>query len=237
MAGILVQLALSWIILWFFAKEHLTVLGIIPTKKRLINLCIGFGFAAICCVLYFGIKALIEKSAWRINHNYSLSNALSSSWWVFISVLYEELIFRGALLYLAIKKLGAKKACILSAVSFGIYHWFTFNAWGNPMAMIFVFFMTGIWGYMFAMAFVKTKSLYLPIGLHLGWNLVNMIVFSFGAMQTQFIVKTPDVQLPLISWLTILLIQTFTLPVLIFWYLRLPSNKENRMIQNQGLSQ
>jgi hypothetical protein len=35
---------------------------------------------------------------------------------------------------------------------------------GNPLQMTIVFIMTGIWGAMFAMAFARTKSLFLPMG-------------------------------------------------------------------------
>ncbi len=48
------------------------------------------------------------------------------------------------------------------------------------MAMLVVFIVTGFMGYVFAIAYAKTKSLILPFGLHLGWNLVNHNIFSNG---------------------------------------------------------
>jgi membrane protease YdiL (CAAX protease family) len=220
MLGILVELALSWLILWLFARKHLPVLGIVPTKNRLINLLIGFVLAASCCFLYFAVKSFFEKSGWTINKSFTAMAALKSSWWVFISVLFEELIFRGALLYLAIKFIGVVKACLLSAICFGIYHWFSFNAFGNPVQMLFIFLMTGTWGYMFAMAFAKTKSLYLPIALHFGWNLVNIVVFSYGPLGEQLIYKYRGPPLPGIQSIIVFAFQLFPLPVLVFWYLR-----------------
>ena len=223
--GILVQLALSWLLLWLFAKKHLTALGILPTKSRLINLLIGFLFAALCCILYFGIKTYFDKGTWTINKNFTGIVALKSSWWVLISVLFEELIFRGALLYIAIKLIGITKACILSAVCFGIYHWFSFGAFGNPVQMIIIFLMTGFWGYMFAMAFARTRSLYLPIGLHFGWNLVSTVVFSNGPLGNQLILKYNGLFLTIIPSLIVFALQVFPLPVITFWYLRRYKNK------------
>jgi uncharacterized protein len=220
MVGILVEVALSWLILWVLAKKHLTVLGIIPTKTRLIHLLIGFLLAVFCCFLYFSVKTYFEKSEWIINKNFTAMAALKSSWWVVISVLFEELIFRGALLYLAIKIMGVTKACLLSAICFGIYHWFSYGAFGNPVQMFFIFLMTGLWGYMFAMAFAKTKTLYLPVGLHFGWNLVQTVVFSQGPLGDQLIFKYTGEPISGMQSLLAFAVQLFTLPLLCLWYLR-----------------
>ena len=160
-----------------------------------------------------------------INKNFTGIVALKSSWWVLISVLFEELIFRGALLYIAIKLIGITKACILSAVCFGIYHWFSYGAFGNPVQMLFIFLMTGFWGYMFAMAFARTRSLYLPIGLHFGWNLVSTVVFSNGPLGNQLILKYNGLFLTIIPSLIVFALQVFPLPVITFWYLRRYKNK------------
>jgi uncharacterized protein len=74
-----------------------------------------------------------------------------------------------------------------SASAFGIYHWFTFGVWGNFMAMILVFVVTGLMGYVFAVAYVKTKSIVLPVGIHLGWNWINNTVFSNGPNGVQML--------------------------------------------------
>jgi len=46
--------------------------------------------------------------------------------------------------------------------------------------MLLVFLVTGFMGYVFAVSYYKTKSIILPIGLHLGWNLINHNIFSNG---------------------------------------------------------
>ena len=78
-------------------------------------------------------------------------------WWNIKSVLYEELIFRGVLFYILIKKLGALKALIISSVAFGIYHWFTYEILGNVPAMIYVFFFTGVVGMLYGYGYIKTR--------------------------------------------------------------------------------
>ena len=61
MIGILVQLAISWLIIWFFEKGNLSVLGLFPTRKRLIDFMIFFLLTAICCASDFFLKMYFGK--------------------------------------------------------------------------------------------------------------------------------------------------------------------------------
>src|SRR4051812_15293593 len=142
MAGIIVELVISWLLLWFICKKHISVLGFKPTKNRAANLVIGFLIAASCCTMYQIMTTAFIDNSWVLNKQLTGKTILESSRWTLVSVLYEELIFRGAILYIAIKKFGVTKACILSAACFGIYHWFTFNVLGNPFMMVITFLMT-----------------------------------------------------------------------------------------------
>ncbi|WP_201770126.1 CPBP family intramembrane glutamic endopeptidase [Mangrovimonas yunxiaonensis] len=81
-----------------------------------------------------------------------------------------------------IQKIGTKRGVLISAIAFGIYHWFSYGVLGNIMAMILVFIGTGLMGYAWAWAFSKTKSIMLPFGLHLGWNFVYNTIFSKGPL-------------------------------------------------------
>jgi membrane protease YdiL (CAAX protease family) len=233
MAGILVELMISWLLLWFISKKHLSVLGFTPTKSRFINLLFGFLVAAIFGVIYYMSFTVFANNNWTVNEAFTGLKMAISSRWTIISVLYEELIFRGALLYIAIQKLGTKKACILSTVSFGVYHWFSMGAFGNPVQMIILFFMTGIWGFMFAMAYAKTKSLYLPIGLHFGWNLISTVVFSQGPLGNQLLINIGGEKIGGFLSLVIFIFQVFAVPLIVFWYLNWLSKKEKRSIDKE----
>lgn len=234
MGGIIVELIISWLLLWFISKKHLSVLGFTPTKTRFLDLLFGFLAAAICCVIYYMSFTVFTNNNWTINEAFTGLKMAISSRWTIISVLYEELIFRGALLYIAIQKVGTKKACILSAISFGVYHWFSMGVFGNPMQMIIIFFMTGIWGFMFAMAFAKTKSLYLPIGLHFGWNLISSVVFSQGPLGNQLLINTGGEKIgEFLSLIIFIFLQVLAVPLITFWYLNRFSKKQKLTIDNE----
>lgn len=182
MLGIIVQLAISWLLIWLFEKKDLGVLGLWPTRKRLADFGLFFIVTALCAASGFLIRIILAKETWGINPALTFNLVLNGIWWNIKSVLFEELIFRGVLLYIMIKRLGAVKAIIISAIAFGIYHWFSFGVLGNVQQMIGVFIITGVMGLIYAFGYARTLSLYIPIAIHLGWNLTSGFIFSQGAI-------------------------------------------------------
>jgi len=200
MIGIIVQLAISWLLVWLFEKGDLKVLGFFPTKRRLLDFAFFFLVTAICCSSDFILRMLFAKQEWKLNPEFSFRLILSGTWWNIKSVLYEELIFRGVLFYMLIKKLGALKAIVLSAAAFGIYHWFSFEVIGDIKQMIFIFLATGFMGLLYAYGYAKTFSLFIPSAIHLGWNLTRSVVFSEGVIGNQLLVQEKPVQEVTVSY-------------------------------------
>ena len=86
--------------------------------------------------------------------------------------------------------LGVAYAIVISAVAFGIYHWFSFGIIGNATQMVYVFIITGIMGVLLAYAYTKTYSLYIPIAIHFGWNLMHSFIFSSFILMNGVYLKT-----------------------------------------------
>jgi uncharacterized protein len=209
MIGIIVQLALSWLIVWFFEKGDLRFLGLYPSKKRLLDFLLFFIITGICCAMGFFLKMLIAKQQWVINPDLNALLILKGVWFNIKSVLFEELIFRGVFLYILIKKLGITKAIIISAAAFGVYHWFSHELFGNIQAMIIEFIITCAMGAVLAYAYSKTYSLYIPIAIHLGWGIVQQTVFSDGPIGHQLFIEVmprPVLTVSLFSFLGMLLL-------------------------------
>lgn len=180
MIGILIQLAVSWLIIWLVERKNLSVLGFHITRQHLVDFILFFFVTASICALAFLLKMYFGNLQWQVNPHLSAQLILSGIWWNIKSVLFEELIFRGVLFYILLKKLGNVKAIIISAAAFGIYHWFSFGVFGNPVQMAITFLITGAMGLVLAYGYAKTYSLYIPIGIHLGWNLTQIFIFSQG---------------------------------------------------------
>ncbi|MCM8568648.1 CPBP family intramembrane metalloprotease [Gramella jeungdoensis] len=182
MIGILFGLAISWGILYLFEKRSLLALGILPPGKRSMQFLIGFLVTGILCIGVQYLELLLSAGHWKLNESATAELLLNMFWWDFKSVFTEELLFRGAILFILIRRIGAFNAILFSAMAFGIYHWFSFGILGNIMPMIIVFIGTGMMGYAWALAFHRTGSMAMPIGFHLGWNFTFNSIFSNGPL-------------------------------------------------------
>lgn len=229
MIGILVAIAISWLLLFLIEKKNILALGFLPIGKRLKQFLIGFLITGILCVLIQYLESHLKSSTWILKNNITSGIILKSFWWDFKSVLTEELIFRGALLYILIQKIGSKKSIMISAIAFGIYHWFSYGVLGNIMAMVLVFIGTGLMGYAWAWAFSKTKSIILPFGLHLGWNFVYNTIFSKGPLGELVLISKGGIELT--DWTSLLnfISGLVLVPIIVLVYVRYFVKEENEL--------
>jgi membrane protease YdiL (CAAX protease family) len=85
----------------------------------------------------------------------------------------EELLFRGVLLRIIEGRFGTWIALASTGILFGLLHLLNPNAtlWGAIAIAIEA-------GGMLGAAYIATRSLWLPIGLHFGWNIAASAIFS-----------------------------------------------------------
>ncbi|MFG3258732.1 CPBP family intramembrane glutamic endopeptidase [Streptomyces sp. NPDC048172] len=85
----------------------------------------------------------------------------------------EELLFRGVLFRIIEERTGTWIAMTLTGVLFGVYHLANPDAslWGAVAIAIEA-------GGMLTAAYIATRRLWVPIGLHFGWNFAAAGIFS-----------------------------------------------------------
>ncbi|WKU05368.1 CPBP family intramembrane glutamic endopeptidase [Micromonospora sp. HUAS LYJ1] len=85
----------------------------------------------------------------------------------------EELLFRGLLFRLVEERLGTWLSLLLTGVLFGLVHLANPDAsvWGATAITIEA-------GFMLAACYAATRTLWVPIGLHFGWNFAAAGIFS-----------------------------------------------------------
>ena len=222
MIGLVVSILISWFLLRRVARAPITVLGLTPDRRRVTECLVGMTFMAVVAVINFTWQAHFKEVSYRINPDYGFLDFLGGSFWIVKAVIFEELAFRGALLYLLIKRIGIVPGCLLSSIAFGIYHWFSYGIFGSRLVlMVYVFLVTGCGGWMFAFAYARTKSLFAPVGLHLGWNLVTALVFSSGPIGNQWLIQQGEA-VELGGWTTLLFfsLQAIVAPGIATWFLQ-----------------
>ncbi len=228
MVGIIVILAVSWLLLFLFEKKSLLALGFTPKNKRIREFIYGFLFSAILFVLLQSFDVALKSLQWGVNKEISASLFLNSIWWDVKSVLTEELLFRGALLYILIRKIGIRRSVLISSLAFGVYHLFSYGVIGNLVPMIVILLGTGIMGYAWALAFSKTESIFLPFGLHLGWNVIHNSVFSKGPLGATVLISSGGDELSGILSLVSFITPMILAPLITLWYVRkfIPNNQK-----------
>jgi uncharacterized protein len=217
-----ILLAISWFLL-FLEGRGLGALGVDRPRRRLGQLALGFVFLGSAAAFQQLGLSLAAGDPFVPNAALQSGTLLNGLRFTVNSVLYEELVFRGYLLYQAVRFLGPKRAVLIDAAAFGVYHWFSYGVIGNPVVMAYVFLLTGAFGLMWARAFVATGSVAAPIGLHLGWNSVGYLVFSAGPLGAGLLLPASGAaRITVGGWLSVVL--NVLLPVvatgIVLWYCR-----------------
>lgn len=131
MLQLLALLATSWLLLWLFEKEGLSPLGLTPTPTRLQYARLLFLASAGCAATIFALRTHIAKETYTLSPSLTPQTVMLECWYQFRTVMTEELLCRGALLYILIKKISPQKGIVLSSLVFAVLHWLNAGVWGN----------------------------------------------------------------------------------------------------------
>ena len=221
-------LLLCWLAVYLLEKKNVFHQWLFPPRRRVSEFFLGLILSIALCIFTQILLSQLHGRTWHLSNDISLGKITFSLLYDFNSVVSEELLFRGFILLVLIKYFKTAPAMLVSASVFGIYHWFTFGVWGNLATMALVFVVTGLTGYVFAAAYVKTKSIILPVGIHLGWNWINNTMFSNGPNGIQ--VLEPDKTIPLEGLNAIFSVSVYLIiPLLILAFIRSKIIKEGQL--------
>jgi hypothetical protein len=174
-ASALVCLLLTWAFL-FLEERPLVSIGLQPDRRRALEFVAGvvlggavMGGAALLARAMGGFHWERAGSPWGLAKGGLLFLAVACN---------EELIFRGYTFQRCREGLGAWPALLLMGAQFAACHW------GNPgmagSARLWASLNIALAGVLLGLAFLRTGSLALPVGLHLGWNWTQGSLLGFG---------------------------------------------------------
>lgn len=172
----------------YIDKESFISLGLRIDKMAILDVFSGVVNSAIIMTsIYFtmlltgliefkGFSWWTDISSHDINFNVAVIPIILAVLWELVVVAWwEELVFRGIIFQNMIKGMGLIWAVIISSILFGLVHA------GNPDATLISTLMIAIITPQLIYAYLKTGQLWLPIGLHLGWNFFQASVFGFAS--------------------------------------------------------
>ena len=85
----------------------------------------------------------------------------------------EELAFRGYIMQRLDRAWGMPLAVAGASILFGLVHVM------NPNATALGILSVCLSGFLYALGYLVTRSLWLPMGLHMAWNIIQMHVLGF----------------------------------------------------------
>jgi len=168
----------------FVDQRSLVSLGLKLNWKALGDLFFGFALTAAMMGLIYAIEwaagwLSFEGFVWEFQSSGRVAREVLIMLAVYIFVGWqEELIARGYWLQNLADGINQDWAIFISSLFFSLAHY------GNPGFAWAPLLGLLISGYFLAYAYTRTRSLWLPIGLHIGWNFFEGTVFGFQVSGT-----------------------------------------------------
>lgn len=164
--GLLAAVLSNSLCLRIYARRGIAAIGLQSDKAALINLAFG-------CLGGIGAAALVLAGpllfhAAKLVRDPASQAGLASFFFVSVLLLFgsagEELLFRGFGFQVLLRALGNWTTVLPVGVIFALLHA------GNPNATWLGLANTAGFGVLFGYAFLRSQDIWLPIGLHFGWN-------------------------------------------------------------------
>lgn len=174
----------TWSARRFLDRRSFASLGLKLGRRTWRDLLVG---ALIPAPLFAAVYAVFSALGWLEFDGWSWSQAqipsallsLFAIGLVFVAVgFYEELLFRGYYLQNLIDGTNLPLAVLISSALFSLAHLGNFSAsWASTLGILLA-------GLFLTFAWVRGGSLWLPIGIHIGWNFFQGPVFGFAVSGT-----------------------------------------------------
>ena len=163
----------------FLDRRSIVSLGLKTDLRALWDLLVGIGIAAAMMAFIYALEwafgwLSFEGFAWQ---NQSMDAVLIGTLemlLIFVLVGWEEeLLSRGYQLQNLAAGINLTWGVILSSLIFALMHL------GNPNVSVMAVLGLIAAGFFLAFGYLRTRQLWLPIGLHIGWNFFEGTVFGF----------------------------------------------------------
>jgi len=170
------------LVLRIYGGGRLAAIGLAWHGAALRHLGYGLGLGSGGILLALGVPLLLGKAEFVAMPEAAFN--LPSLGLVAVCLLFgavgEELLFRGYAFQVLAGSFGTYKVLLPLATLFAAMHA------GNHSATPLGLFNTFMWGVLLGLALLRSGDLWLPVGLHFGWNVttplfgVNLSGFTMG---------------------------------------------------------
>jgi uncharacterized protein len=176
-------LAASFIMVRYVNKKPFGAIGLTFHAHTVRELGMGLLLGLLMMAGIFLVEYLagFVRLEWR---DYSAGQMIGTLGYAFVffaaAAFVEELLFRGYAFQTVIQWITFLPATIGFAIMFALAHFY------NPNVTVLSLVNVGLAGVWLSFAYMKTRGLWLPTGLHIGWNFAQTALFSFPTSGSAF---------------------------------------------------
>jgi hypothetical protein len=176
----LVSLAAAAVVFRFIDKRRFSSLGLTLGSRSLVEL--GWGLLVGFLMLTAAVGGMwamgYEDIRMGDGSDHRLEGLLMNLI-LFVGVgFHEEVLFRGYLFQSLTEGIGKLPAVVLFSGLFGVVHM------GNPNVSPFGIANIVLAGVLLSLAYLRTRSLWLPIGIHIAWNFTQGYIWGLPVSGT-----------------------------------------------------
>ncbi len=159
-------------------KEPLSSVGFRLDRRWLKEMAMGTLTGMKMAVAVVAMVCAIGGVRFELDPARSVGTLLAGLFFFLAVALFEETLFRGFMFQRLVDGVGVWPAQILLATLFAVAHWGSPGMQGTTELVAFAdIFLAAV---MLGLAYLRTRSLALPVGLHLGWNWTEGHLLGFG---------------------------------------------------------
>jgi membrane protease YdiL (CAAX protease family) len=176
-----VRLAFVLTVTWIcvrLRRERLSSIGFVLDRRWArefgLGSIVGIASALLVVLLIFAVGGV----HFELDPARSVTTLIQGLYLFLFVALFEETLFRGFVFQRFVAGAGVWIAQITLGLAFATSHW------GNPdmqgATLVWASIELFLGAVLLGLAYLRTRSLALPIGLHLGWNWAHGHVMGFG---------------------------------------------------------
>lgn len=159
-------------------RESLSSIGFVMDRRWAREFAVGTFFGLASALLAVTLIWLAGGVRLELDPARSLSTLIHGAYLFLFVALFEETLFRGFVFQRLVAGAGAWVAQISLGLLFATSHW------GNPdmqgATLVWATIELFLGAVLLGLAWLRTRSLALPVGLHLGWNWAHGHLMGFG---------------------------------------------------------
>ena len=163
-------------------RKPIPALGLKSSMRWGADFAVGAAGGLLLMLLVAGFIYAFHGLHWQRGGGANGRELMVGAWLYLAVAVNEELLFRGYVFQRLFKGTGTWISLLLMGL------WFAYAHWENPgmAGPVKVWAMLNIFlaGLLMGLAYLKTRRLAMPMGIHLGWNWAQGSLLGFGVSGT-----------------------------------------------------